>query len=808
MANSTLRIFAAFFVALASINVSAQQGSTPENGNNPVAPVNNNARVGDPTTPMDGSTVLGPTYQANACGLNYATASQKIGQRYSPVGLPQPAAFAIAGIPATATILKAYVWCDASGTGAAINLTVTNPAAGTSNFPMTLIGSDQDKCWGYSGTHSYRADVTASISGNGNYMLSGFPTSVSSGGTDDVDGATMMVIWSDPTATFQGDIVIWDGCVVINGGVTTQTINNFNACTGTVNNARAFLCIADLQGLGATLSMNSSAPFTIVEDWWNYVDQPTTVTPGQSSSQFDINSSGDCYNLCVIGLYFQSNCQTCCIAPYTLNMSQVPSICSASNGSATATPNGGTAPYTYAWNTVPAQNTQTATGLAPGQYIVTVTDGTGCTTVDTVIVLGTGALPFSTSQVNVLCNGGNNGSASFTPTGGTAPFTYTWNPNVSATGSAITLTAGVYTVDVTDNYGCSNSFTFTITEPALIPINAGPSAPPSVCLGGSTTLSMTPTGGAPPYSYNWLNGPGNTSTLTVTPNTTTTYSCVVSDACGNQADTGLITVTVNPIPVVSFIGDDLAGCSPVCVNFTPLSNPPIATCLWQFGDGDTSSIGLASHCYGPPGLYDVSLAVVDINGCINATTQFAYITVYPDPVAAFSILTPMPTTMQEANIGFDNQSLGGDTCHWDFGDGNIMTDLNCGDVVNMYDDTGTYYVQLIVVNQYGCADTTEQAVVIVPEATIYVPNTFTPNGDGKNDIFFAYGEYVEDFHMYVFDRWGNLIFESTDILRGWDGRVQGHPNVCQIDTYVWRITYTELYTGFYHRMIGHVNLIR
>lgn len=807
MANTTLRFLAAIFVGLSSIGVSAQQGSTPENGHNPVA-TQSTARIGDPLAPMDGSTVLGPTYSANACGLNYTAVSQKIGQRISPPGVAQPAPFAIAGIPATATILKAYVWCDASGNGVAINLTVTDPFAGVSNYPMTLIGSDQDKCWGYSGTHSYRADVTSCIVGNGTYTISGFPTSVSSGGTNDVDGATMMVIWSDPTQNYQGEIVIWDGCVVINGGTTSQTINNFNACTGTVSNARAFLAIADLQGLGATLGLNGMAPITITEDWWNYVDVPTTVTPGQSTSMFDIVSSGDCYNFCVMGLYFQSNCQTCCLAPYTLNMSQTPSQCSAQNGTATATPNGGTAPYTYSWNTTPVQATQTATGLTPGQYIVTVTDGTGCTTIDTIIVMGTGSLPFTTSQVNVLCNGGNNGAATFTPTGGTAPFTYTWNPNVSATGSATVLTAGVYTVDVTDNFGCSNSFTFNITEPPLIPISANPSPPDSFCIGGSTTISVNPSGGAPPYTFNWLNGPGNTNSITVNPTVTTTYSCVISDACGNQADTGLVTVTVNPTPTISFSGDDLNGCSPVCVNFTPLSNPPVATCVWDFGDGDTSNLGLPNHCYVNPGVYTVTLDVVDINGCVNTTTTMAYITVFPDPVAAFNILTPMPTTMEEANVGFDNLSTGGDTCHWDFGDGNVMSDLTCGDVVNMYDDTGTYYVTLIVVNQYGCADTTENAVVIVPEATIYVPNTFTPNGDGKNDIFYAYGEYLEDFHMYIFDRWGNLIFESTDIYKGWDGRVQGHPTVCQIDTYVWRITYSELYTGFHRRMIGHVNIIR
>lgn len=805
MRNTYLGRKLAFLIFLLPLCAMAQLGSTPENGSNPMAP--SNARTSDPNTPQDGSTFLGPTFQMSECGLNYAAASNKIGQRISPAGVPQPATFAIAGIPATAVIQKAYVWCDASGNGIPITLNVTNPASVATNYNMVQIGNDVDKCWGYAGTYSYRTDVTASITGNGNYLISGFPTNPPTSGND-VDGATMMVIWSDPTATWQGDIVIWDGCVVINGGITTQTMNNFTACNGTISNERAFMCIADLQGLGATMSMNNSAPFTITEDWWNYVDQTTVVTPGQTSAPFNVNSSGDCYNFCMMGLYFQSTCQTCCAAPYTLNMAQTPSQCSANNGTATATPNGGTGPFTYNWNTVPVQNTQTANNLPPGQYVVTVTDALGCSTIDTIVVQGAGALSFSTSQVNVLCNGGNNGAATFTPTGGTAPYTYTWTPNVSATGNASTLTAGTYVVNCTDNFGCQSSFTFTITEPALVPISANPSAPPALCIGASTTLSMTPTGGAPPYTYNWLNGPGNTNTLTVTPTVTTTYSCVIADACGNQADTGLVTVTVNPLPTISFTSDVTSGCSPLCVNFTPSSVPALASAVWSFGDTDTSHQSAPNHCYSLVGPYDVGIVVTDINGCINTILVANYITVYPDPTAGFAISTPQPATMEESNIGFDDQSIGGDTCIWDFGDGNIVSVINCGDITNVYDDTGSYHVTQIVINQYGCTDTIASDVIIVPQATLYVPNTFTPNGDGKNDFFLAYGDFIDEFHMMIFDRWGNLIFESNDIQKGWDGKANGGSELAQIDTYVWKISFTEKYSGHYHRIIGHVNLIK
>jgi hypothetical protein len=272
----------------------------------------------NPYTPLNGNRVLGPVYQASKCGLNYTTATQRLGQRFSPVGVPQPATFSIAGIPAGAVIERAYVWSDASGNGAPFNITVVNPIASSFTIASALVGSDVDKCWGYPGSHTYRADVTSTISGNGNYTLSGFPTSVSSGGTNDIDGATMMVIWSVPSAAFAGDIIIWDGAIVntvVNGSVS-QTINGFNACSSGTFNARAFVGVGDFQFPNNTVTLNGNPPFTVTAwNWWNYVDQPTTVTAGQSSSLFGVFAPGDCYNLSFAGLYYQSNCTQNCFVP-------------------------------------------------------------------------------------------------------------------------------------------------------------------------------------------------------------------------------------------------------------------------------------------------------------------------------------------------------------------------------------------------------------------------------------------------------------------------------------------------------------
>ena len=285
----------------------AQNGSTQVSGINPENKRSISARQGNPPTPLAGNGQLGPAFQASECGLDYATATNRLGQRFFPAGVAQPATFTISGIPASAIIVQAFVWCDASGNGAPITLNITNPVFAGFSIPMTLVGVDQDKCWGYANSTSYRVDVTSTVSGNGNYSISGFPT----GSPNDVDGATMVVIWRDPTAAFQGDLIIWDGAMVRNGGAVSQTMTGFTACNGTILSARAFIGVGDLQGLGSQLELNNVSGYPALEDWWDFVEVPTTVFPGQTTSSFGNVSVGDCYNIALYGLYFQSNCNTC-----------------------------------------------------------------------------------------------------------------------------------------------------------------------------------------------------------------------------------------------------------------------------------------------------------------------------------------------------------------------------------------------------------------------------------------------------------------------------------------------------------------
>ncbi|MFZ5554372.1 MAG: T9SS type A sorting domain-containing protein [Bacteroidota bacterium] len=204
-----------------------------------------------------------------------------------------------------------------------------------------------------------------------------------------------------------------------------------------------------------------------------------------------------------------------------------------STGSAAASATGGSSPYSYLWNN--GQTTQTATGLSAGTYTVTITDANGCTSSQTANITEPSALASSiSSSTNVLCNGGNTGSAAASATGGTSPYTYLWS-NSQSTATATGLSAGTYTVTITDANGCTSSQTVMITQPTALSVST--TTTPSGCSDSTGTATATPSGGVTPYTYLWSNG----QTLqTATSLPADIYTITITDANGcivSQADT-------------------------------------------------------------------------------------------------------------------------------------------------------------------------------------------------------------------------------------------------------------------------------
>lgn len=482
----------------------------------------------------------------------------------------------------------------------------------------------------------------------------------------------------------------------------------------------------------------------------------------------------------------------------------------ACDGTAVATAAGGTAPYTYLWNSTPVnQLNDTAFNLCPGPYMVTMTDSNGCTNTATVTITEPPLLTSVAGTATTICIG-QSANLTDAPAGGTAPYTYSWTDGTNNWATAnITVSPIVtttYTVVVTDANGCiSAPQTVTVTVNPPLTVNAMPGV--TVCANTLVNLTAVGNGGNGNLTYTWLPINLTGSSVNTMVVNTTTYTVVITDNCGTPPDSSTITVTVNPQPTVSIAATTATSdCMPLCVTFAN-NTPNTASILWTFGNGlGTSTSTTPTYCFTSSGTYDVSATVTDNIGCVGSTTLTNYITVYPLPTADFTAF-PQPATELNNLVTFTDQSVGAVAWIWSFG-----FDDSASVVQNptyTFQDTGTFIVQLIVTNQYGCQDSINIPIVVHPDYALFIPNTFTPNGDGINEIFFPQGVGVnpDKFSMYIFDRWGNMIYKTETWPAGWDGTVQGTNRLCQEDTYVYKITTMDP-DGSRKVYIGHVNLIR
>ncbi|HXB10822.1 MAG TPA: PKD domain-containing protein, partial [Bacteroidia bacterium] len=535
-----------------------------------------------------------------------------------------------------------------------------------------------------------------------------------------------------------------------------------------------------------------------------------------SNGQTSSNATGLSASTYTVTITDANGCTLTITATVTNAASETVSICGntavscngGSNGTLSSCVVGGTTPYTYAWT--PAGGTNAlASNLTAGTYTITVHDANGCISTASATITQPPLLVASTAApVNVLCNGGSIGSDLASATGGTGAYSYSWAPGGQTNANATGLSAGTYTVTLTDANGCTATAKTTITQPPVLSIAAA--GFPVTCNGGSDGSSTAiPAGGTPAYIYAWAPAGG---TGAIASNLTAgTYTITVTDAHGCMHDTTVTVTQPNPI-VVTFSADSLAGCAPLCVNFKDLTvdaGGTITKWNWSFGDGDKDSVKNPRHCYSNPGSYNVTLTVVDNHGCTSTLVINNMITVYSFPVPAFTF-GPQPATITDPTISFTDRSTdayGIATWLWNFNDPLNDNPSNRQNPTHSYGDTGTFCATLTVTNIHGCTDSVTECLVISSEYTLYIPNSFSPNADGLNDIFKPKGDFVTDYKMFIFDRWGMLLFNSSDINKGWDGTVNGGSRICEEDTYVYMIEITDN-LGKKHSYIGRVTLVR
>ncbi|HIA35600.1 MAG TPA: PKD domain-containing protein [Flavobacteriales bacterium] len=497
--------------------------------------------------------------------------------------------------------------------------------------------------------------------------------------------------------------------------------------------------------------------------------------------------------------------------------SQNPLCYNGNDGFAAITPFGGTLPYTYQWNT--GQATNTAAGLGGGVFSVTVADLNGCIDTASVTLMEPGQLLVSTSVDTTICIGGT-ATISTLVQGGTVAYTYIWDNGIpdTSTYNVSPLAQTTYNVTVEDANGCaaSTSVTVSLYSPIAVTINDA-----VICVGETTTLTATASGGNTNLSYNYMWTPGGetSQSIEVSPSSTTTYSVTVDDQYCSPTITVLGTVTVNEAPMVDFSW----ACEPDPFELTFTSNAisPIGVSLsswnWNFGDQNSSVSENPNHHYESSQIYPVTLIITDANGCSDTLVKM----VQSPPSAEFimmqngNILDPPETSILSSTVDFlDASSPDVVWWLWEYGDEFSDTIMNLyGNTSHTYTQAEVYIVQLTVQNQYGCLDTVTHPLTIVGDFVFFVPNTFTPNGDGRNELFFPEGIGVdeENFSFYIYDRWGDMVFKSQGSfdreIIGWDGTVNGGKNISQQDVYVWLIR-TEDKNGDAHEYVGHVTLLR
>jgi gliding motility-associated-like protein len=979
---------------------------------------------GGTQSPQDGSGTLGNIFSMSKCGLNYSVQSQRLGQRFTPQGVAQPAPLVISDMPDCPlgvnglTIEAAYLWVEGSGSGMAQTVTVDGPL-GPMNYPMTVVGSGPDKCWGYPGTFTYRADVTASIVGNATYNISGVLTSPPNV-QEDMDGATLIIVWSDPSQPYQGTIVIDDGAIVVtvSGGAANYNVTYPPVC-GATQNAKAFCCAGDLQMPIGSLTMNGT-PVGFAWDWWNYIETPTTMTIGQTTSNFDMIGTNDCFNFCVAGMYYQttscsvcptnstaltltptstqSSCPGCngtgtvnvspanvysyswnptgqtgqtatnlCAGIYTVTVtggcltatttvtvnnpanlvatasqtnvncfgastgsatvnasggtpgytySWAPSggtaatatglaagsytctttdangcvfingftitqppdmlvtmnitnvLCNGqNNGTATTVPSGGAPPYTYAWNPVGGTGA-TASNLGPGNYSVTITDANGCTHIQPVAITqpsplansmttidigcqlsgsatanttgGTGPYAYlwsdggnsstdinltagtytvlitdangctftdtaiintipgittTSSHTDITCFGMNNGSATVNPSGGNGPYNYSWNPPVSSSATASNLSAGQYTVTVTDANGCVATASFTLIQPTVL---TSISASTNVTCGGGADGSGTVSanGGTGPYTYNWL--PSGGTNQTANGLSAGSYTVTVTDSHG-CITTQNVNIT-QPVPLtLSTVGDSACAGQSSTISANGGGGVAPYTYAWSNGgNAQTQTININTTT-------TFTVTVTDANSC--TTTATTTVTVNPLPnatIASNSVNGVYTLTGPGSQLCFNGPTTGIISWYWDLNSAGTST-LQDPCVPMTPADVGQYCAQLVVVNNHGCIDTSSVCLEIT-DVYYSIPNVFSPNADGTNDQFIVTNMGMKTVRVDIYNRWGELVYSWDGPTGLWDGKTK-NGNDAADGTYYYTV-YMQDYQDKTYDESGFVELIR
>ncbi len=453
----------------------------------------------------------------------------------------------------------------------------------------------------------------------------------------------------------------------------------------------------------------------------------------------------------------------------------------------------------YTWSPLPsASNSITVTPNITSTYTV-IYNLQGCTDTASATVL-VNPIPVASTSNTTICFGDVatlNASANL-PNG-----TYLWSTNETTNSIQVSPgTTTTYSVTYTLN-NCTSPSANAIVTVNPIPVVTLSNA--TICDGDNVTLTATPnlTGGS--YTWGALNTPGGAS-QTLSPSVDTTLTVIYTLLnCPSLTASG--TVTVNPLPIVTFSSNIVEGCAPLGVTFTA-TDQTNASYNWSTSNALTGTGSSTTIVFPTGGTYDVTLAATTVNGCFASNSMANYIYVENLPIADFE--SPISIFTNEAQyVQFSNFSTGATNYVWNFGDGQMSTDVEPSHIFQ--NTMNGYTINLIALTDLNCLDSMSVSIGYQYNELYYIPNSFTPDGDQNNQVFlpiFYSGYDPLNFNMQIYNRWGEVLFETQNVLYGWDGSVGEEGLDAQEGVYTYRIIFKNPDLDERVVVTGTVNLIR
>lgn len=495
-----------------------------------------------------------------------------------------------------------------------------------------------------------------------------------------------------------------------------------------------------------------------------------------------------------------------------------PLCADSANGSITVTTTGNLGAVEYSFDggaTFISSNTSGLT-LPEGTYTVISRDMLGCTFQSTVTLTDPAQVVVSVSNDTTVCQNGT-AVVSASATGGTT-YLYHWSMTASTASSQSVspLVPTVVSVYAENEFGCVST-PLDIDIAMYNPITVSISPNDTVCPGYPSNHAVTASGGHLGYTYAWTaNGTamaGGLSTVDVNPVSQTAYCVTVGDGCETTPQVICTNTLIREVPVPIFTSDTTGGCAPTEIEFTNLTTVMapayVDSVTWNIGGVIYHDLVSFTHEFTEIGVYDIWFEVYTNFGCHSAVTFNDYITIHPNPEAMF-YANPNPTTVFDTEVTFNNTSTpGNNTYQWIFSGGNPGTSIDDSPIV-VYPEgvASTYPVKLIVINEFMCSDTVKGIVDVQSDILIFVPNAFTPDGDEFNEYWRVYidGIDIYDFHLTVFNRWGEIVWESYNPEGMWDGTYGSTES--KTGTYVWVIEAKDKFSDKKLEWRGHVTVLK